>query len=105
MRSLKGRCATGLGTRLLLLLGECLLLLSEPDTRPCFLWTFTHLPEIKMKGDTVEFQQDSSGRCGQVYSVSDSGSESYQSSNLKLFLNGNTVATLHKTKEEQRDNN
>lgn len=48
MRSLRGRCATGLGTRLLLLLGESLLLLSEPVTRACFLWTLMHLPKMEI---------------------------------------------------------
>lgn len=49
-RSLRGRWATGLGPRLLLLLGEYLLPLSEPDAGVCFLWIFTHLPVIMDKG-------------------------------------------------------
>lgn len=99
MRSLKGRCATGLGTRLLLLLGECLLLLSGPDTRPCFLWTFTHLPKIKIKGHTAKFKI----RQVQVFLVSNSKAKSYHGSDLKLFLNSQTVATPHKTRDEQQD--
>lgn len=86
MRSLRGRCATGLGTRLLLLLGECLLLLSEPDTRPLFL-TFTHLPKMKSKEHRAEFQCDICGRRGQVSSANYSESKSYRSRNLKLFFN------------------
>ncbi len=42
---------------------------------------------------------------GKVSSVSDRESKSYHSSNLKLCLNGHTVATRHKTREEQSDNN
>lgn len=79
MRSLKGRCATGLGARLLLLFGECLLLLSVPDTRACFLWTFMRLPKIKSKGDML-FMVSKEGKFHKL-----------SQQKFNLFINDHTV--------------